>query len=161
MAQTTNEIEIKKPEIGFFTKLLGSGFMTGYAPYATGTVASAAALLLFLIPGFELPAVIIPATIVLFVLGGRAADSMEQHFGQDPSVVTIDEIVGMLISLWFIEPTLLNIGLAFLIFRILDILKPYPAQIFDSRKGGWNIMLDDVVAGVYTNIIIQISLRWF
>ena len=86
---------------------------------------------------------------------------MEQQYGQDPSVVTIDEVVGMFISLWFVEPTYLNLGLAFLIFRILDILKPYPAQIFDLRKGGWNIMLDDVVAGVYTNIIIQISLRWF
>lgn len=161
MAQTTNETENKKTEIGLFTKLLGSGLMTGYAPYATGTVASAAALLLFLIPGFDLPEFIIPITIVLFVLGGKAAESMEQHYGQDPAVVTIDEMVGMLISLWFIEPTLLNIGLAFLIFRILDILKPYPAQYFDSRKGGWNIMLDDVVAGVYTNIIIQISLRWF
>jgi len=70
-------------------------------------------------------------------------------------------MIGMIISMWFIEPTILNIALAFFIFRILDILKPYPAQYFDSKKGGWNIMLDDIVAGVYTNIIIQVSLRWF
>ncbi|MHB1051031.1 MAG: phosphatidylglycerophosphatase A family protein [Bacteroidota bacterium] len=160
MEQTTNEKHGSTPSIGTFTKFLGSGFFTGYAPFATGTVGSAVALFFFLIPGFHFPAVIIPVTILLFFLGGKAAEKMEQQYGQDPSVVTIDEVVGMCISLWFVEPTYLNLGLAFLLFRILDILKPYPAQIFDMRKGGWNIMLDDVVAGVYTNIIIQISLRW-
>lgn len=161
MTQTTNDSGTEKPSVGFLVKLIGSGFFTGFTPYATGTVGSAVALLLFLIPGFHVPFIIIPVTILLFVIGGRAAEKMEQQYGQDPGVVTIDEFVGMLISLWFIEPTMLNIALAFLIFRILDILKPYPAQLFDSKKGGWNIMLDDVVAGVYTNIIIQVSLRWF
>ena len=104
--------------------------------------------------------IIIPATIVLFAIGGFVSGKMEQRFGQDPSIVTIDEIVGMWLCLWFIPITYVNVGLAFFIFRILDILKPYPAGDFDKRKGGWNIMLDDVVAGLYTNIIIQIALRY-
>lgn len=160
MEQTTNDQRNDPPAIGPLTKFLGSGFLSGYAPVATGTVGSAVAILFFFIPGFSLTVILIPVTVMLFVAGGFAAEKLEQRYGQDPSVVTIDEMVGMFISLWFVEPTYLNLGLAFLIFRILDILKPYPAHYFDRRKGGWNIMLDDVVAGAYTNIIIQISLHW-
>ena len=65
----------------------------------------------------------------------------------------------MWISLWFIPFSLLNLSIAFIIFRVLDILKPYPAGEIDKKPGGWNIMLDDVVAGIYTNIILQVALR--
>lgn len=152
-----NQPDIRIP---FAVKLFGSGFLTGYFPYASGTVGSAAALLFFLIPSFHGSFVIIPITAVFFILGGMAAGRMETQYGQDPRQVTIDEFVGMFISLWFVPVSLLNVGLAFLLFRILDILKPYPAGEFDKRPGGWNIMLDDVVAGLYTNFILQISLRF-
>ncbi len=147
------------PPIDPLTLAIGSGFFTGFAPIASGTVASAAALLFFLLPSFADPMILLPSTVVLFFLGGRAAGVMEQRYGQDPKYVTADEIVGMWLSLWFIPLTWVNVGLAFLIFRVLDILKPYPAGEFDKRSGGWNIMLDDVIAGVYTNLIIQTALR--
>lgn len=159
MEQQQNSSEETPKSVGLWTKVIGSGFYTGFAPAASGTFGSMAGLAFVLIPNFTLPEVIIPATIVLFYLGGRAAESMEQVYGQDPSEVTVDEIVGMWISLWFVPLTWLNIALAFLIFRVLDILKPYPAGEFDKKSGGWNIMLDDVIAGMYTNIIIQIALR--
>jgi len=152
-----NQPDLKIP---FAVKCFGSGFFTGFFPYASGTVGSAAALLFFLIPAFHVSFVIIPVTAVFFILGGISAGMMETKYGQDPRQVTIDEFVGMFVSLWFVPISLLNIGLAFLIFRILDILKPYPAGEFDKRPGGWNIMLDDVVAGLYTNFILQISLRF-
>lgn len=161
MEQTQSETQIEKPHPGFVAKFIGSGFFTGYAPFATGTIGSAVALLFFLIPNFHTPFVLIPSTIIVFLAGGMAAEKMEKFYGQDPSVVTVDEITGMWLSLWFVAPTPLYLGVAFLIFRVLDILKPYPAQLFDRRKGGWNIMLDDVIAGIYTNIIIQIAIRWF
>jgi phosphatidylglycerophosphatase A len=161
MEQPPSEVNSNKQKLSFITTFIGSGFFSGYAPFITGTVGSAVALLFFLIPSFHDPFTIIPATVILFFTGGLAAEEMEKVYGQDPAVVTIDEVVGMLVSLWFIPPTVLNIIVAFLIFRILDILKPYPAQLFDRKSGGWNIMLDDVVAGVYTNIILQIALHWF
>jgi phosphatidylglycerophosphatase A len=151
--------EEPQKSVSMLSKIIGSGFFTGFAPAASGTFGSMAGLAFIFIPGFDLPQVIIPATILLFYIGGRAAESMEQVYGQDPSEVTVDEIVGMWISLWFIPFSWLNIALAFLIFRVLDILKPYPAGEFDKRSGGWNIMLDDVIAGMYTNIILQIALR--
>ncbi len=159
MEQTPNESQTKKPKLDFITRIIGSGFFTGYAPAATGTVGSIVALLFFLIPNFSSFYSIIPSTIILFIIGGFAADKMEKVYGQDPGVVTVDEFVGMWLSMWFIPVTYLNIGLAFIIFRILDILKPYPAGEFDKRSGGWNIMLDDVIAGLYTNVILQVAFR--
>ncbi|MDD8017891.1 MAG: phosphatidylglycerophosphatase A, partial [Bacteroidota bacterium] len=161
MEQNNTATLAKNHKPSFFVKIIGSGFFSGYSPFASGTVGSVVGLLFFLIPNFHLPIIIIPVTVALFVAGGFAAGKMESIYGQDPSVVTVDEIVGMWISLWFIPLTWVNVALAFLIFRILDILKPYPAQMFDSKPGGWNIMLDDVVAAMYTNIIIQVSLKYF
>lgn len=160
MEQTPNEVQTEQPTLSFFTKFIGSGFFSGYTKYATGTVGSTVGLLFFLIPDFHQPYVIIPSTLVLLALGVNAAEKMEKIFGQDPSIVTVDEIVGMWLSLWFVPFTYLNIGIAFVIFRVLDVLKPYPAQLFDRKTGGWNIMLDDIIAGIYTNLIVQISLYW-
>lgn len=150
-----------KCDASFYTRFIGSGFFSGYSPVASGTAGSAVAVLFFLIPGFHTPEILLPVTLLTFILGGAAADKLEKIYGQDPAIVTIDEIVGMWISLWFVPITWINVALAFLIFRILDILKPFPAQYFDSKRGGWNIMLDDVIAGIYTNIIIHVSLRIF
>ena len=161
MKQTPNETSGENPRLSFLTKFVGSGFFTGYAPYATGTVGSAIGLAFFFIPNFHEPLILFPATVVLFYFGGLAAEKMEKVYGQDPSVVTVDEVAGMWLSLWFIQPTPVNLLLAFVIFRVLDILKPYPAQIFDRKQGGWNIMIDDGIAGIYTNVIIQIATRWF
>lgn len=161
MEQTPNEPPDDAPRLGFLTRFIGSGFFTGYAPFATGTVGSAIGLIFFFIPNFHDPLILIPVTVLLFVVGGLAAEKMENVYGQDPSVVTVDEVVGMWLSVWFIQPTIINLATAFVIFRVLDILKPYPAQLFDRKRGGWNIMIDDVIAGLYTNVIIQIAIRWF
>ncbi len=145
--------------VDVFTRFVATGFFSGYIPKAPGTAGSMVAVAFFLIPGFSNIWKLIPASILLFCIGGLVADKMEKKFGQDPSIVTVDEIVGMWISMWFIPFTYVNLLLAFIIFRVLDILKPYPAGIIDQRPGGWNIMLDDVVAALYTNAIIQVALR--
>ncbi len=159
MEQNLNDNNPEPIPVDFFTKVIGSGLFTGFIPAASGTFGSMAALLFFFIPGFAEWYVLIPATVILFFAGVRAAEKMEKVYGQDPSQVTVDEFVGMWMSLWFIPFSYLNLGMAFVIFRLLDILKPYPAAQFDKGTGGWNIMLDDVIAAVYTNIIIQIALR--
>ncbi|MEI7906132.1 MAG: phosphatidylglycerophosphatase A [Bacteroidota bacterium] len=157
--QQQNNPQQEKPKVDLITKFIGSGFFTGYTPFAPGTAGSALGLAFFFIPGFMDLHVLVPCTFVLFLIGGLAAGKMEELYGQDPGIVTVDEIVGMWLSVWFIPFTFLNITLAFIIFRVLDILKPYPAAYFDKRTGGWNIMMDDVIAAVYTNAIIQIVLR--
>lgn len=137
-------------------KLISTGLGTGLSPVAPGTVGSLLALIIYSIPGFEKPYVIIPATILFFVWGTYAADRMERAYGHDPSRVVIDEIVGVWLSLVFLPKRLLLALMAFVIFRMLDIFKPFPASYFDKRDRGISIMMDDLVCGVYVNIILQL-----
>lgn len=138
---------------------IGSGFGSGFSPAAPGTAGSLAALLIALIPGFTSPLILSVAILIAFVAGGFCADRMERWRGPDPSVVTIDEVVGMWITLIFLPHTPLYLISGFFVFRLLDILKPWPANYFDGRPGGWNIMLDDVAAGVYANCILH-CMKW-
>ena len=142
-------------------RIFATGLFSGYAPVASGTFGSAVGLLVYLIPGFERPDIILAASAIVFVLGSLAAGRMEKAYGHDPSIVTVDEVLGMWISLVFLPKTLLTAAAAFLLFRVLDILKPWPARFFDRRNGGWNIMLDDVIAGLYANLLLQAAVRLF
>lgn len=142
--------------VPFPVKIFASGLYSGFSPVATGTVGSAVGLLLYFIPGFEHPYIIMPVCFLLLLLGIKAADSMEKVYGHDPAEVTIDEVLGMWISLLFLPKTLLIAAVAFVVFRIFDIIKPFPAKQFDAQRGGFGIMFDDVVAGTYTNLLLQI-----
>lgn len=145
----------------FLDKLITTGLGTGLSPLAPGTVGSAVGLIVYFIPGFEKIYVIIPAIVLFFVWGFLAAGRMEKQYGHDPSRVVIDEIVAMWVSLVFIPKRLLLTAIAFLIFRMLDIFKPFPANYFDKKTGGLWIMLDDFVCGVYTNLLMQVYLYVF
>ena len=146
------------PTVGFFTKAFASGLFSGFSPIASGTVGSAVGLVFYAIPGFEQWYVLLPASLVILALGIRASDAMEKVYGHDPGEVTIDEVLGMWISLLFLPKTILIAVLAFFIFRILDIVKPYPARRFDNLHGGAGVMLDDVVSAIYTNLLLQLAL---
>ncbi len=139
----------------FLDKLVATGLGSGLSPAAPGTVGSVVGLLVYFIPGFEKPYIIIPAIALFFTWGIFAAGRMEKEYGHDPSRVVLDEIVAMWISLVFIPKKLFLIAIAFLIFRMLDIFKPFPANYFDKKSGGLFIMLDDFVCGVFTNILLQ------
>jgi phosphatidylglycerophosphatase A len=145
----------QEPTIGFIPKAFASGLFSGYSPVASGTVGSAVGLAIYWIPGFEHPVIMAVASIVVFILGVRTSDAMEKVYGHDPGEVTIDEVLGMWISLMLLPKTIAVSGAAFFIFRILDIVKPYPARRFDSLHGGKGIMLDDVVSALYTNLLLQ------
>jgi phosphatidylglycerophosphatase A len=145
------------PSVGFFAKAFASGLFSGYSPVASGTVGSAVGLAFYFIPGFEQPYVMLPLCILVYFMGVRTAEVMEKVYGQDPSEVTIDEVLGMWISLLFLPKTILIAVIAFFVFRILDIVKPYPARRFDNTPGGAGVMLDDVISGIYTNLLIQLA----
>jgi len=162
----------------FLQKVFATGFYSGYVPWASGTAGSLVAVLIYLIPGFEAPFVLVPAIVIFFVLGAHASARVAEVEGNrmikttavaksvfsggvsgepDPSIVVIDEIVGMWVALLFIPKTLAAIGLAFVLFRLLDIVKPFPARRLEQVPGGWGIMLDDLAAGLYANLVCRIS----
>ncbi len=142
-------------KISISSKLIATALFSGYAPFAPGTVGSLLAVLIywFLINSNLF---LLLLSLCFFILGIFTSEEFERRDGHDPSVVVIDEVVGMWISLLFFEKKILNVFLAFLIFRIMDVLKPFPASRFDKMKGGFGIMMDDVVAGIYANILTHI-----
>ena len=148
-------------KLNFFEKLLGSGFYTGYIPFISGTFGSLAALIIYYIPGFENPLILIPAIIIFTFYGIYVGNKFESVYGKDPSECTIDEFVGMWISLLFLPKILLISLFTFLLWRILDIIKPFPARNFEKLEGGLGIMLDDITSGIYSLIIVHIILLIF
>lgn len=143
-------------KINFFEKFIGSGFYTGYSPYISGTVGSLAALIIYLIPGFEKLFIIVPAVIIFMVYGIYTGNKFESEYGKDPSQCTVDEVVGTWISLIALPKTIGIIITAFFLWRILDIIKPPPARNLERLKGGLGIMIDDVISGIYTLIIMHL-----
>jgi phosphatidylglycerophosphatase A len=147
-------------KLNFFDKLLGSGFYMGFMPFITGTFGSLAALLIYWIPGFEKAYIIIPAIIIFFIYGIYVSGKFEKIYGKDPSECTIDEVVGMWLSLLLLPKTFIISLISFIIWRILDILKPFPARKLEEIEGGLGIMIDDVVCGIYTLIIVRIIINF-
>ena len=136
---------------------IATGFGSGYFPLIPGTAGSFIALMIFvLIPLDNVSWLII--CLIVFFTGVWAAKIVEKEHGKDPGLVVIDEFVGQWISLLFLPRIFLVFIAAFIIFRILDILKPFPANDSQKLAHGWGIMIDDVIAGIYTNVIIQLLL---
>jgi phosphatidylglycerophosphatase A len=152
-----NKSEVVEPSLAI--KLFSSALFSGYSPIAPGTAGSIVAVALYFIPGFDSPPVISVITIFVFLLGIRTSLIMEKRYGHDPSEVTIDEVVGMWISLFLLPKKIFIVFAAFIVFRVFDIVKPFPARKFDSMQGGFGIMMDDVIAGIYANILIRIALQ--
>jgi phosphatidylglycerophosphatase A len=138
--------------------LLATGLGSGYSPIAPGTAGSAVGLLFFW-PLQWLPAMVQVAAIVVLFFGGVAASArVARGVGlEDPGIVVVDEVVGMWISLVFLPFTPVNALAGFLLFRIMDVWKPYPARQFESLPGGWGIMTDDVMAGIYANLLLRVG----
>jgi phosphatidylglycerophosphatase A len=148
-------------KLSFIEKLLGSGFYTGYIPIASGTFGTLAALFIYLIPGFENPYIIIPALIIFFIYGVYVGNKFEKVYGKDPSECTIDEVVGTWISYLLLPKVVGIIIITFFLWRALDIFKPYPARKLENLNGGLGIMIDDVVSGFYTLIIMHLVVYFF
>jgi phosphatidylglycerophosphatase A len=132
----------------------------GYFPVAPGTVGSAAGLVFYLLvwwaqsPFFEAALI-----LVLFVTGVWAGTTSERYFGGiDPGPIVVDEVVGMLITLAFIPVGRMGALIGFLLFRLFDILKPFPAGRFEKLHGGLGVMADDAMAAIYANIALRLVL---
>ena len=141
------------------TDITSSFFYTGYFPAASGTVASLAALAVFLLKIFQDPLILSLLVIVSFVSGIITSKTMMKRYGNDPSVVVIDEAAGMWITVLIVlilspgRTDLLSLAICFLAFRFFDITKIQPAKYFDKLHTGFGVMMDDVVAGVYAGVV--------
>lgn len=143
-------------------EFLFTAFYAGYSPAAPGTIGTLVGMAMyyigFLIFGQISWVVNVIAVVVLFYPFMKLADDGERFFSvKDPEQVVIDEVLGYWISVLF-YPFSLKISLAaFCLFRLMDILKPWPAGRLQSLRGGLGIMIDDCVAGVYTNLILLVT----
>jgi phosphatidylglycerophosphatase A len=133
----------------------------GYFPIAPGTVGSAAGLLVYLVVWWAGSPVVEVALIALtFAAGTWAATRAERFFGGiDPGPVVIDEVLGMLVTLAFIPGGWTAVLAGFVLFRVFDVIKPYPADRLEKLHGGFGIMADDAMAGVYANLSLR-GLMW-
>jgi phosphatidylglycerophosphatase A len=143
--------------------LLATWFGAGFLPVAPGswgalTALPCAALLVWL----GGPVLLLAAGVALFVLGIWVADAyMETVQVHDPSAIVIDEVVGQWVALALLPLDPLMYALGFVLFRVLDVLKPWPANFIDRAvTGGLGVMLDDVVAGAYAAAALWLILPW-
>jgi len=132
----------------------------GYFPIAPGTVGSAAGLVFYLLVWWSgSPIVEVGLIALLFAAGVWAGTTAERYFGGiDPGPIVMDEVVGMLITLAFIPVGWSGALAGFLLFRIFDVVKPWPARSLESLHGGLGVMADDAMAALYANLSLRLVL---
>ncbi len=136
----------------------------GYLPGAPGTYASAITVFLYYLlarRGYLLSdrvagILLLAGFFFAVIVSDRVSKTAGNH---DPSFVVIDEVIGQWVALFLIPEKVWTLCVAFLLFRLFDILKPFPIRRLESFSGGWGIVLDDVGAGFYANIILQLVTR--
>lgn len=140
--------------VGLFIATCG---YLGYVPVVPGTFGSAAGLVVFYaVRSTGSPLVEFAAIIVLFAVGIWSGTVAERHLGGvDPAPVVLDEVVGMLITLAFLPVSATGAIVGFFIFRVLDVVKPWPSARFERLPGGLGVMADDGMAALYGNLAIR------
>jgi phosphatidylglycerophosphatase A len=134
-----------------------TGLGLGYLPLIPGTFGTLAGIpicLLFNLGGWAIYAL---GTVLLIAVAVWVTQQADRIFGaHDSRKVVIDEVCGFLVTMAFVTPGILTIGVGFIFFRFFDIVKPFPAGYVDRNlPGGWGVMLDDIIAGIYANLSLQ------
>jgi phosphatidylglycerophosphatase A len=149
--------------MGYFILLLATGFGVGYSPIAPGTLGTLIAIPVYYFLS-TIPSPLYEITLIAFLfLSVWISENAEIFFGKkDDTRIVIDEMIGFLIAMLWVPKTTRFIIIGFFLFRFFDILKPFPIRGLEKRlKGGFGVVLDDVLAGVYANIILQIISYYF
>lgn len=158
MASHKNDASSGRPPLLYVAAgtLLGIGFF----PLAPATLASAilSIVVWFL---FKHSVTYIISAALLFIIGLVVSSKLDPFWGEDDRRIVIDEVVGIIISLFFVPQKILFFAIGFLLFRFFDILKPYPVNTCQRLPKGWGVMMDDVVAGIYSNIVLWIFIIIF
>jgi phosphatidylglycerophosphatase A len=141
-----------------FFLVLATGFGVGYSPVAPGTLGTLIAIpVYYFLSNISSP--IYEITLIgFFFLSVWISENAEIFFGKkDDQRIVIDEMMGFLITMLWVPKTILFVTIGFFLFRLFDILKPFPIRHLEKRlKGGFGVVLDDVIAGVYANIILHL-----
>ena len=138
--------------------LLATGCYVGYSPLIPGTTGTLVAIPLYFIlshlPPLYYLAILLGSIYIAIWASDRAEVLLQSR---DCRHIVIDEMVGFMVAMFMVPPTLRNILLGFFLFRALDIIKPFPIRVLEERvRGGYGVVLDDIVAGVYANLIIHV-----
>ena len=142
-----------------------TGFGSGYAPVAPGTAGSVVGMVVvWLVFGplwMRSPALCLLVFAIAFVIACWISDRAEKIFdNHDDSRIVIDEVLGMAVTMFGNPITFPWLMLGFLLFRIADVIKPWPASLIDRRmRNGAGVMLDDLAAAIYANIVLQVIVR--
>lgn len=140
-------------------KILASVFGIGFIKKGAGTVAALVTCgLIYLYVKFDFHTNFRFQflNIALFIIGVFVSKETEKSWGKDSNKIVIDEVFGMMISLLFLPINLITLTIAFILFRFFDIAKPLYIKKMENYKAGWGVMMDDLLAGIYTNGILQI-----
>ena len=144
---------------GFYGKIaliLATWFGIGLAPVVSGTFGTLGAVPLTLLLSYFGEWYGVFALVVVTVVAIWASDRTRELLGRkDPSEVVIDEVAGFLVTMFLLPATLLNVGLGFILFRFFDILKPWPVRQSERLKGGFGIVVDDLLAGLYAHLCLR------
>jgi len=146
-----------------FHKLIATSLGIGYIGKGAGTVAAVACCVCWYFAwagGFPPLLLSLVITLAITAIGVWSSAIVETVWGKDPSRVVIDEVAGMCISLLFLPVSVKYLLCALILFRFFDIAKPLFIRKMELLPGGWGIMADDVLAGIYTNIIVS-AVVWF
>ena len=145
------------------SRILATVFYSGYSPFAPGTVGSAVGLAIFwALPGFS-GLLLALSCVILFFIGVWAATEVEGTDGHDSPKIIVDEVVGMWVTLYFAPAERYWIWMmgAFILFRVFDILKPFPVGRSQRLPKGWGVMTDDVLAGMYAGFFLRLFIWLF
>lgn len=154
-----------KPAVRTFDALVGTVFCIGNCPWAPGTMGALAGLVvwyvltLLLTIGAVLNALMMLLAIIVTLISIRPISRLELSWGEDPRRVVIDEVVGVWIALLAVpaDGNLWWSLAAFALFRLFDIYKPFGIRRMEQLGGGWGVMMDDVLAGMYSGIVLMIA----
>lgn len=140
-----------------WSKVFASCFGVGKLPWFPGTWGSLLGLVLtWLLVPVSFWGIVIWAAVLGF--GAAVSRLAEGEYGHDGRPIVIDEVFGMGLALLFVPKKIVYYVIAFVLFRLFDIVKPFPARQAEKLPFGWGVMVDDLVAGVYANVVVQMAI---
>jgi len=146
-----------------FIRILSAGFGSGFSPLAPGTAGTVVGIPLYWLFSFFSWPIWLISILAFTCLAWYVSDEAERLFGRkDAPCIVIDEIAGLQWTLFLVTPTVSHVALGFVLFRLFDIVKPFPARLFQDRlPGGCGVVADDLAAGVYANLVLQALIYGF
>jgi len=152
------------PKLHPLARLIATGLFLGYSPVAPGTAGAlgCAVLAWYVLPGgalsWQVVALTLLSALAFMAVAVSVSTEAERVLGHDSSRIVVDEFAGLLVAVLFLPKSPFVYAAAFVLFRLADILKPFPARRAESLPGGVGIVADDVVAGVYANALVRIMI---